>query len=259
MNPLVLLSRLKAGVPTPVQRFAGQVWQKIPTAVNPFRTREPVTALGKLGKALNPLNPANALSIAATEAAMAVAGRTLSPEDKARVEYMTFGPQIGLFLNALDAGAAGATPERERQLIEESIRASARRPQPQRTQAAPAQPGPRVDPSTTQAQLYTTTPRQSPRVVPVTATVPPASRPIDAASLEAARLGVSVPKEVALADFYRAQEQLGSELIKSGELQNRMQEVGLMGTSLAKWAEKNPALAYREILKRQKQPIPSVD
>ena len=45
----------------------------------------------------------------------------------------------------------------------------------------------------------------------------------------------------------------------TGELQQRMQESGLVGEGLAEWARANPALAYREIMKRQKQPMPSVD
>lgn len=259
MNPLEVLNRLRANVPSPVQRFAGQVWNKIPTAINPFKTRQPTTALGRLGKGFNPLNPANALSIAATEAAMAIAGKTLPPEDRARVEYMTLGPKIGLFLNALDAGSAGVSPERERQLIEESERYFAQRSQPGGMQAAPTTRGPRVDTSTTQAQFYTPTPQQSARVVPVVAAAPPTPRPLSTQVLEAAKSEFAAPTGVSLSDFYQAQEQLGREMVASGALQQRMQETNLTGDALAEWARANPALAYREIIKRQKQPIPSVD
>lgn len=259
MNPLDFLNRLKAGVPTPVQRLAGQIWRKLPVAVNPLRTRQPTTTLGRIGKELNPLNPRNAAILAATEAARAIAGKTLPPEEQARVEYMTLGPQIGTFLNILDAGVAGASPARERELIEQSNRYFAQRPLQTKTQAPLPQPGPRVDASTTQAQFYTRAPQQSPRVIPVVATAPPTPAPISSEARTAAQSGFAAPTNVNLSDFYRAQEQLGTQMAATGELQQRMQESGLVGEDLAEWARANPALAYREIMKRQKQPVPSVD
>lgn len=259
MNPLDLLNQLKAGVPTPVQRLAGQIWRKVPTAINPLRTRQPTTTLGRIGKELNPLNPRNVAILAATEAARAIAGKTLPPEEQARVEYMTFGPQVGTFLNILDAGVAGASPARERELIEQSNRYFAQRPLQSKTQAPPPQPGPRVDASTTQAQFYTRAPQQSPRVIPVVATAPPTPSPISQAALTAAQTGFAAPSDIPLSDFYRAQEQLGTQMAATGELQQRLQESGLVGEGLAEWARANPALAYREIMKRQKQPMPSVD
>jgi hypothetical protein len=48
----------RAAGPT-VSRMAGQAWSKLPVQLNPFRTAQPTTRLGQLGKALNPLNSAN--------------------------------------------------------------------------------------------------------------------------------------------------------------------------------------------------------
>jgi len=239
-----------------LMRFAGQI--KLPVALNPFQTRQPTTTLGRLGKELNPLNPRNAAILAATELVRAVAGRTLDPEGQTRVEYMTWGMLPGLALNALDAGAAGASPAREQELLAQSKQYFAQKGLQNPTQTPKPQPGPRVDAATTQAQFYTRAPQQSSRVIPTTPIAPPQPT-ISPAALTAAQTGVAVPADVPLAEFYGAQEQLGSQLAQTGELQQRLQQTGMVGDALLEWAKANPALAYREILKREKRQAPSVD
>lgn len=263
MTPLDFIKSVVSGasrsIPEPARRFAGQVFEKIPVSINPLRTRQPTTTLGRIGKEINPLNPRNVAILAATEAARAIAGKTLDPQGQARVEYMTFGPQIGTFLNILDAGSAGAAPARERQLIEESQRYFAQQALQNKTQAAPAKAGPRIDEATTQSQYHTTVPVQSARVIPATLTEPPAKPPVTPQAIAAAQTGFAAPGTVPLGQFYAAQEQIGGEMARTGELQRQLQEAGLTGEGLAEWAKANPTLAYREIMRRQKQPAPSVD
>lgn len=249
-----------SNIPKPVQRFAGQV--KLPTQLNPFATSAPTTRLGKVGKFINPLNPVNfraGLITAGLDKALEATGLARDPEIDLAFQLGTFNPLAGVAYLGLSGGTAGASPARERQLIEESNRYFAQRPLQSKTQAPPPQPGPRVDASTTQAQFYTRAPQQSPRVIPVVATAPPTPSPISQAALTAAQTGFAAPSDISLSDFYRAQEQLGTQMAATGELQQRMQESGLVGEGLAEWARANPALAYREIMKRQKQPMPSVD
>ena len=249
-----------SNIPKPLRRFAGQV--KLPTQINPFATSTPTTRLGKLGKAVNPLNPLNvrnSLITAGLEKILETTGLTEDPDINAAFQIGLFSPLAGIATLGVSGGAAGAAPVRERQLIEQSEQYFASQAMQNKTQAPPPQPGPRVDASTTQSQFYTRAPQQSPRVVPVVATAPPTQASISQDTLAAAQSGFAAPTNVSLADFYGAQEQLGSQLAKTGELQQRLQESGLTGEGLSEWARANPALAYREIMKRQKQPTPSVD
>lgn len=67
MNKLFqqLLQQAKVKVPQGVQSGAQQlqnIYNKIPTAINPFATRNPTTRLGQLGKTFNPLNPTNLIA-----------------------------------------------------------------------------------------------------------------------------------------------------------------------------------------------------
>ena len=239
-----------------LMRFAGQA--KLPVALNPFQTRQPTTTLGRLGKELNPLNPRNAAILAVTELVRAVAGKTLDKEGQERIEYMTLGMLPGIALNVLDAGAVGATPAKEQELIEQSRQYFAKQKLQSPTQAPKPQPGPRVDASTTQAQFYTRAPQQSPRVVPTTPIAPPQPT-IGPTAIAAAQADLAAPTNVPLAEFYGAQEQLGGQLAQSGELQQRLQQTGMVSDALMEWAKANPALAYRELLKREKRVQPSVD
>lgn len=239
-----------------LMRFAGQV--KLPVALNPFQTRQPTTTLGRLGKELNPLNPRNAAILAATELARAVAGRTLDPEGQARVEYMTWGVLPGIAMNVVDAGAAGASSAREQELLAQSKQYFAQKGLQNPTQTPRPQPGPRVDAATTQAQYYTQAPQQSPRVVPMTPVAPPQPT-ISPAALSAARSSTAAPLSAPLAEFYSAQEQLGNQLVQTGELQRRLRQTGAVDDALMEWAKANPALAYRELLKREKHQTATVD
>ena len=92
----------------------------IPTYLNPFKSRTPTTKLGRVGKALNPLNPFNARAILIEEAIRAVAGKYLPADTQRRLEYFSFGPQVGVLANILDAGTVNAQDDQK--LIQESER-----------------------------------------------------------------------------------------------------------------------------------------
>jgi hypothetical protein len=265
MNPLDYLKFLAAGVtkqvPAPIQRFAGQVWNKTPVAVNPFRTRKPTTTLGSIGKSINPLNPANALFAVLPEV---VRGITKDDELADRTGYFSLGPQIGLALNILDAGSAGAPSEiKEEQRLKEALANFQRRQQiPQKT-PAPAS-GPRVDASTTQMiDIGAPAPRQAPRLVPVTPAAPP-NPVISQAAYTAAQTGFRAPTDIPLSEFYAAQKGMGAYAEQGGELQRRLKELGgaagMSDEALMQWAQQNPDLALRELMKRERRGItPTAD
>jgi hypothetical protein len=267
MNPLDYLKGLVEGasknIPAPVQRFAGQVFNKIPVAINPIRTRQPTTTLGRIGKEINPLNPRNLAIIALSEAVNRIAGKTLPPEAAARVEYMTYGPQLGLALNVLDAGSAGAAPLEEQRRIQESLAYFAASERQKGNTAPPPTPGPRIESSTTQAiQTGALAPKQSAQIVPVTPTAPP-TPVISPAAYGAVQAGFEAPTNLPLSEFYGAQRGIGEYAEQGGELQRRLKEVGgasgMSDTALMEWVRANPALAYRELIRREKRPTPNMD
>ena len=53
-NPIVRMAGSN-----PVVQGVVKLYQKIPTSLNPVKTRTPTTRIGQVGKALNPLNPVN--------------------------------------------------------------------------------------------------------------------------------------------------------------------------------------------------------
>ena len=65
----------------------------------------------------------------------------------------------------------------------------------------------------------------------------------------------SAPANVPLPAFYEGQQQLGRSMMQNGTLVSQLQELGgapgMTPENLKTWAEKNPALAYRELLKRR--------
>jgi hypothetical protein len=267
MNPLEYFKQLLLGasknVPAPVRRFAGQAFERIPVAINPLRTRQPTTSLGRLGKEINPLNPRNLIGIAAAEAATALANKTLPAEAATRIEYLTYGPHLGVALNVLDAGGAGAAPLEEQRRIQESLAYfAAIERQKGQTSPAPA-PGPRIESSTTQAiQIGAAAPRQSAQITPVTPTRVPTPT-LGPAALQAAQTAYVAPTDVPLSEFYRAQQAIGTYAEQGGELQRRLKEAGgaagMSDEALMQWVKKNPALAYRELLKRERMVRPSID
>jgi len=130
------------------------------------------------------------------------------------------------------------------------------------TAAAPLS-GPRVDASTTQMiDIGAFAPQQAPRLTPVTPTAP--STPvIGQTAYTAAQTGFRAPTDIPLSEFYGAQKAIGQYAEQGGELQRRLKEAGgaagMSDAALMEWVQANPALAYRELVRREKRSAPSVD
>ena len=124
-------------------------------------------------------------------------------------------------------------------------------------------PGPRVDASTTQMiDIGAPTPRQAPQITPVTPTAPP-TPVISQAAYNAAIAGTQAPANIPLSEFYAAQRSIGQYAEQGGELQRRLKEAGgaagMTDEALMAWAQRNPDLALRELMKREKRTGMSVD
>jgi hypothetical protein len=65
----------------------------------------------------------------------------------------------------------------------------------------------------------------------------------------------NAPANIPLSSYYEGQQQLGRSMMQDGTLVSQLQELGgapgMTPENLKTWAEKNPALAYRELLKRR--------
>lgn len=65
----------------------------------------------------------------------------------------------------------------------------------------------------------------------------------------------SAPAGVSLPSFYAGQQQLGRSMEQTGELQRQLKELGgatgMSNQALMEWAQANPELAYRELMKLQ--------
>jgi hypothetical protein len=212
---------------------------RIPVALNPFKTRVPTTRLGSLGKALNPLNPINAATMILEEAIGGIVGNTLGPEARQRVEYFGYGGILpGIALNVLDAGAAGATDEEQRQLRE----AFAKQRKANETRAAELE---------APQQTRTFAPSPATRR-PVEETHAPLSQAVPASPNPPQRKEPETMNE--LAQLYAKQYRKGSTMAEGGELQRRLYEGGAAeGMPVEKfmtWVEANPDLAYRLAEKR---------
>ena len=63
----------------------------------------------------------------------------------------------------------------------------------------------------------------------------------------------SAPAGIPLSAFYEGQQQLGRSMEQTGELQRQLSQLGgatgMSEEALRQWAQKNPALAYRELMK----------
>ena len=221
---------------------------RIPVALNPLKTRTPTTFLGEVGKSLNPLNPFNVVTSAVSGATSALARQYLSPEDAQRVEYFQYGVNPGILLNVLDAGAVGASEDQELQKAKTQYLQRANAEVAAKTNLGTTSPPPaagnRVDAATPQIGNRQAAPVQAPVVPQFTE-----------ASLQAANAGYEAPRNVPLSQFYGAQQTLGRELEQTGELQRRLRESGgasgMTDEALMAWAQKNPGLAYREMVNRE--------
>jgi len=221
-----------------------------PTALNPFKTKIPVTNLGKFGKALNPLNPRNLATALLTEAVMAVTGKVLPKETAERVGYFSFGPQIGLALNILDAGRVGASTKEEAELVKRYSQFSPNR------ERVPTRP-----PAPVERSIVPSAPTSTTFVAPTTSRqdtaqyVPPRSEPRSMPVPATATATPPVEEVNELAMEYTKQGLLGKAMARGGELQRRLFEAGggagMTPENFMSFVEANPAVAYREMLRRE--------
>lgn len=225
----------------------------IPTYLNPFKSRTPTTKLGRVGKALNPLNPFNARAILIEEAIRAVAGKYLPADTQRRLEYFSFGPQVGVLANILDAGTVNAQDDQK--LIQESERIQrGMQRQKEIESLSPAEikalsRSPVVDRPAPPVTREVSAP--TPSYIPALSTQqpPPRSIPLTASP-------TPVPEEQnELAIEYTKQNLLGKAMSEGGELQRRLFEAGggagMAPEDFMAWVGSNPGVAYREMLRRE--------
>ena len=225
----------------------------IPTYLNPFKSRTPTTKLGQFGKAINPLNPLNAGTILVEEAVRAFAGKYLPTDTQRRLEYFSFGPQVGVLANILDAGTVNAQDDQK--LIQESerIRLGMQR-QKEIESLSPAEikalsRSPVVDRPAPPVTREVSAP--APSYIPALSTQqpPPRSIPLTASP-------TPLPEEQnELAIEYTKQNLLGKAMSEGGELQRRLFEAGggagMAPEDFMAWVGSNPGVAYREMLRRE--------
>lgn len=225
----------------------------IPTYLNPFKSRTPTTKLGRVGKALNPLNPFNARAILIEEAIRAVAGKYLPADTQRRLEYFSFGPQVGVLANILDAGTVNAQDDQK--LIQESERIRRGMQRQKEIEALSSAEikalsrSPVVDRPAPPVTREVSAPAQS--YIPALSTQqpPPRSIPLTASP-------TPVPEEQnELAIEYTKQNLLGKAMSEGGELQRRLFEAGggagMAPEDFMAWVGSNPGVAYREMLRRE--------
>jgi hypothetical protein len=247
--------------------------------LNPLATRNPTTFLGQAGKMFNPFNPINA----ATAAVGLAANRFLPENLRDNAEAFMYGPTAGIIYSVFDQ-PAGATGKTEEQLIRESLAQNPNR------QSVPQRPldtlatlggkevawkGPDLGWQRTYSEgasppsLTPAPPRDlnngwqagqtGSNMIPTGAGVPAkrpdvTNRPLSQEVLNAAQQ-FSAPANIPLPAFYEGQQQLGRSMMQNGTLVSQLQELGgargMTPENLKTWATANPALAYRELLKRR--------
>ena len=101
------------------------------------------------------------------------------------------------------------------------------------------------------------TPRVSPGIVSTGAGVPAQRQNVQERALSQEVLNAAqqyaAPASIPLSSFYAGQQQLGRSALKSGDLLNQLQTLGgaagMTPEALKQWAQQNPGLAYREMLR----------
>jgi hypothetical protein len=267
---------------------------QIPTAINPLKSGNPTTLLGKTGQFFNPLSRANFAGYLADPVI-----NTFVPEsmrDTARVAAYTPGGlpvkmlSAGLydtFLNPRNAGVGLATgtlrdndPMRYGglQALESINTQNAQRPIGtlsqlggyevewrgpglawQRTYSEGANPPPPAPGSLQDLSSGRQAGQVGSSVISNGAGVPAQrsdviNRALSQEVLNAAQQ-FNAPANIPLPSYYEGQQQLGRSMMQNGTLVSQLQELGgapgMTPENLRTWAEKNPALAYRELLKRR--------
>lgn len=271
----------------PVVQGVVKLYQKIPTSLNPVKTRTPTTRIGQVGKALNPLNPVNIIQ------ALPV-GKTNKGETIRIGDFVYLDP-VDL-LNISGSSPQGDIDDpysqwkqlryKSREDMQNKVQAQlakeqrytepagplmtaetyrrAREEKAQRTSGGlnaggPQQPAFRLPRQEPTGAPNLGAPPPAPNLPPVgyEVTTPAPARTNPAPVLQEYLQKASqyaAPTDVPLSGFYAAQRQLGSEL-GAEEMMKRIETArpmqGMTPDTFKAWAEKNPDLAYREMLRRE--------
>lgn len=262
---------------------------QIPTALNPLATRNPTTFLGQFGKSLNPLNPVNlgvgiATNVLLPESMRDTANIGLLTPGPTPFKVLTAG-LYDTFLNPRNAGVGLATgtlrdndPMRYGglQALENIKKQNARRPigtlaqlggkevewkgpglEWQRTYSEGANAPPPAPGSLQNLSSGRQAGQVGSNVISNGAGVPAQrsdviNRALSQEILNAAQQ-FNAPANIPLSSYYEGQQQLGRSMMQNGTLVSQLQELGgapgMTPENLKTWAEKNPALAYREMLR----------
>ena len=267
---------------------------QIPTAINPLKSGNPTTLLGKTGQFFNPLSRANFAGYLAEPVI-----NTFVPEsmrDTARVAAYTPGGlpvkmlSAGLydtFLNPRNAGVGLATGTLQdndpaaytrQQALQNGQGQAQQRPlgtlsklggyevewrgpglEWQRTYSEGANAPPPAPGSLQSLSSGRQAGQVGSNVISNGAGVPAQrsdviNRALSQEILNAAQQ-FNAPANISLPSYYEGQQQLGRSMMQNGTLVSQLQELGgapgMTPENLKTWAEKNPALAYRELLKRR--------
>lgn len=225
------------------------LYNRIPTAVNPVRTRETTTVLGTLGKMVNPLNPLIAIPTGASVLLNTdIDIPPVSVLDLLGISGST--PQgDGKFDNWQRLGYKSKADMIARVTIQEQKE----NPKPHMGPPVPPNlPRRNTTPAAQEGAAGTTQTRsRPPRGAESLGSAPPA--PI--LPPPPPRTGTAaVPAKSELAQMYAEQVRLGKEL-GAQEMVRRLTEARpvttVNETDLIAWATQNPALAYREMLRRE--------
>ena len=240
----------------------------------PFITKTPTTRLGKVGQFLNPLNPANLVDLVNPAPGIGLGARLASGLGLTGAAGLGtsvagglagFGAFEALFPQSLADGTLDAAIERgdfKPQVLKEAAAGVRDEPPPGAPPAPDLPPPPTVDPgSQAGQQIPPATPPVAPGAVSNGAGVPAQRQNVQdrARSQEIlnAMQQYAAPATFpgGLSAFYAGQQQLGRSMEQGGELQRRLKELGgaagMTDEALMQWAQANPGLAYRELLKRQ--------
>lgn len=246
---------------------------RIPTAINPFATRTPTTFLGKAGKLVNPLNPLNLLDAVNPAPGIGLGARIATGAGLTGAAGLGtsiagglagYGAFDALFPQGVADGTLTAATERG------DYKPQVRR---QDTQSftdpttlgsiappSPTLPPPMRDPGL-QAGQFTAPPGASsaPGVVSNGAGDPRQRQNVQQRQLSQEVLNAAqqyaAPTSVPISSFYAGQQQLGRSMEQGGELQRQLRDLGgaagMSDQALMEWAQANPGLAYRELMKLQ--------
>ena len=242
-----------------------------PTALNPLATRTPTTKLGKLGKAFNPLNPLNLLDMVNPAPGITVGARLASGLGLTGAAGLGtsvagglagFGALEALFPQGAADGTLTAATERgdyKPQIRRENTQGLT----DQNTLGALAPPTPTLPPQVQEPGLQAgqfTTPPGAPAAPGVLSNG--AGDPRQVQNVRQRQLSQDVlnaaqqyaaPAGIPLSSFYEGQQQLGRRMEQGGELQRQLRDLGgatgMSDQALMEWAQANPGLAYRELMK----------